>query len=342
MTWMVAVVAAVAVAGGATLAIRAATGEELEAGFVTSGSSGTKMEHELTVEIPIGTITLGIGEPLEEIAARRAGKGEGTISVEDGAVIVPVSWHFGPTLSYEESLLYPMEFSLTLRSGDARYGLGTPEINLLESAESGLLPEADLLAVVDGDGTDLELDVTYEEETQTADVRTGHVDRGRAEQLYLEPALQDYSTNEHCDPYRTRQARYVDAGYSGFSCMVRGLFQSPYLPELGWAAEGRVWSSIDVRISAPRVIRWLLTGDRYRVERGPISVKVDSQEPVRVSPLARNQAAQGGTYVFDTALGEPSLSLHVSAPLAARPSPDATGGPASIRFGVDQTFELIP
>lgn len=341
LSW--ALIPVVLIVGGAVAFAVVSTDDELAPGFVTSGTAGTRAAHQVEVELPIGTVSLSAGRPLDEIPARRVGKGDGgTVAAEDGSVIVPLSWHFSPSISYQDSLAYPMKFSLALASGSERYALGTADVDLHDAADTSVLPQADVIAVVAGDGTDLAVDVGYEGETQTAELQSGKVDAGRAAPLYSSPGSREYATDVDCDPYRTRPARYLDPGAGSLSCTVRRVVQTPYLPDLGWAADGSVWSSVDVSVIAPALIGWLPTGGEYRVRRGPIRVTMDGQPPAVVPPIVPGRAVRSGTWVFASRPGASKITVHVNAPMTARRLASTAEGPRTVRFGVDQDFTFRP
>lgn len=339
--WAVAVVAVLAIAAGVALVVVRLGGDSLDPGFVAEGTSGTAPEHEVEVQLPIGTIRLGSGAPLDEIAARRVGRdGDGSVRAAGDAAIVPVAWSFRPSLSYDDLLGYPVVFSLALSAGGERTELGEQDVDLHGAVDSGRLPEGSLIAVVAGDGGDLAVEVTYEDQTQTAAMATEDVAPGRAAALYPDGPV-SYGPGERCDARTTDGARSLDAGHDSIYCRIEPLTRTPYLPDLGWAEEGRVWSTVDVLVTAPRRLRWLPTGGRYRVEREPVTVSLDGDEAVR-TPRAPDPAATTwrGTWVFDSPAEPPDLSLHVTAPMTAVRSSTATDGPATVPFGIDQTFSL--
>ncbi|MBM0124682.1 hypothetical protein [Pimelobacter simplex] len=347
IVWTAVVAVLLAVAAGVTI-LTLRGGGELEAGFVAEGSSGKEMTHEVEVQLPIGTVRLSSGAPIEEIAAGRVGKDEdGSLRAVGGSKIVPVAWSFRPTLSYDDLLGYPTTFSLAVTAGGERTDLGEPDVDLHEAAGSGLFPEASFIVVVAGDGDDLGFEVSYEDETQRVDMASGQVEAGRAASLYPD-GPQTLGTDEDCDarrtPDSTTRIEYVDAGRGSIYCRVDPLTRTPYLPDLGWAEDGRTWSVVDVTVTAPRSVRWIPTGARYRVRRDPVVVSLGAAEAVRTPRSgADGEAARTGTWVFDSAADdtdETDETLHVAAPMTATRSAGTTAGPAAIRFGVDQTFHL--
>ncbi|MDQ6522522.1 hypothetical protein RB608_02875 [Nocardioides sp. LHD-245] len=337
--WAVAVVAVLAIAAGVALVVVRLGGDSLDPGFVADGTSGTAMAHEAEVQLPIGTVRLASGAPLDEIAARRVGRdGDGSVRAAGDAAIVPVSWSFRPSLSYDDLLGYPAVFSLALVAGGERTELGEQDVDLHETGESGVFPEGSLIAVVAGDGDDLGIEVTYEDQTQTAVMASGKVDPGRAAALYPDGPV-SYGPRERCDARRTPEARSIDAGAGSIYCRIDPLTRTPYLPELGWAEEGRVWSTVGVVVTAPEQVRWIPTGGSYRVERQPATVALEGDEAVR-TPKAPEGAATTwqGTWVFDSPAEPAALLLHVATPMTAVREPGATGGPSAVPFGVDATF----
>jgi hypothetical protein len=336
--WAVAVVAALAIGAGVAVAVVRLGGDSLAPGFVADGTSGSALTRETEIQLPIGVVRLASGAPLDEIAARRVGKeGDGSVRAADDAAIVPVAWSFRPSLAYDDLLGYPTTFSLGLTAGGERTDLGEHDVDLHETAESGVFPEGSLIAVVAGDGDDLEVEVTYEDQTQTVVMASGKVDPGRAAALYPDgPA--SYGASDPCDARRTPEARLIDAGAGSIYCRIGPLTRTPYLPELGWAEEGRVWSIVDVTVTAPRSVVWLPTGVDYQVRRDAVVVSLEGGEPVR-GPRTDDEPTDGsGTWVFDSAADDSPLSLHVTAPMTAVREPGAASGPPTVPFGVDATF----
>lgn len=334
-------------AGAAVLAVAAGTavvlrdGDALDPGFVREGTSGTAMVDDAEVRLPIGTVRLSSGAPLDEIAARRVGEdGDGRVHAADDAAIVPLSWSFRPSLSYRDLLTHPSEFSLSLTAGGERSDLGEQDVDPHLAKESGLLAEASYVAVVAGSGEDLEVEVTYAGETQTVEMRSGEVDPGRAAALYPDGPV-TYATKDDCDARGAGDTRYVDAGSGSIYCRVEPMTRTPYLPDLGWAEAGRVWSVVDITVRVPRTVSWIPTGVRYRVRRDPLVVSLGGSEPVR-APRAGgdDRTAWRGTWVFDSPADDAEPALQVSAPMTAVRAAGATGGPATIPFGVDQTFRF--
>ncbi|TNM40399.1 hypothetical protein FHP29_10090 [Nocardioides albidus] len=343
IAWTAVVAALVFVAAGVAL-VALRDGGELEAGFVAEGTSGKTMTHEVEVQLPIGTVRLASGEPLEEIADRRVGRhGDGTVRAAGGATIVPVAWSFRPTLSYNDVLGYPTTFSLAVTAGGERTDLGEPDVDLHEATDSGLFPEASLIAVVAGDGDDLGFEVTYEGEAQSVAMATGKVEAGRAAALYPD-GPQTYGTDGDCDARSAAtspdEIRYVSPDAGALYCRVDPIMRTPYLPDLGWASDGHVWHVVEVTVTAPRKVTWLPTGARYRVERDPVTVSLAGSEPVRGPRSNDDRETRKGTWIFDSPIDPAVSTLHLSAPMrAVRPSTTADG-PASVDLGVDQTFEL--
>lgn len=336
--------AGVAAAVAAVLAIAALSvvllrdGGDLDPGFVADGTSGTPMVHDAEIRLPIGTVRLSTGEPLDRIAARRVGEdGDGSLRASDDAAIVPLSWSFRPSLSYQELLAHPTEFSLSVAAGGERSDLGEQDVDPHSAKDSGLLSEGSYVAVVAGSGEDLALEVTYAGETQSVDMSSGEVAQGRAEALYPDGPT-TYASKDDCDARRTQESRYVDAGSGSIYCRVEPLTRTPYLPDLGWAEAGRVWSVVGVTVTAPRTVSWIPTGVRYQVRREPITVSLSNSTTVRAPRPGGEARVWRGTWIFDSPLDAAEPALRVTAAMTAVRAAGGTGGPATIPFGVDQTF----
>lgn len=335
-----AATAALVVAAGTTWVVLRDS-DALGPGFVADATSGTAMVHDAEVRLPIGTVRLSSGAPLDEIAARRVGEdGDGSLRAADDAAIVPLSWSFSPSLSYQDLLAHPNGFSLSLAAGGERTELGALDVDPHAAKDSGLLPEGSFIAVVAGSGEDLELQVTYEGVTQSVEMSSGDVERGRAEELYPDGPV-TYGSKDDCDARRTDESRYVDAGSGSIYCRVDPLTRTPYLPDLGWAEPGRVWSVVDIIVRAPRTVRWIPTGGHYRVRREPMVVSLSGSEPVRAPrAVSDDRGVRRGTWIFDSPADDADLALQVTAAMTAMRARGASSGPATIPFGIDQTFDL--
>ncbi|MBM9459657.1 hypothetical protein JK386_07060 [Nocardioides sp. zg-536] len=345
--WAAVVVATLVVA----LAVLAAVGrgplrsqETLPVGFVAAGSAGTGLDEVGAVRLPIGVVRLFAGPAVEEIAARRVGKaGEGRVRAQDGARIVPLTWRFAPGLAYDDLIAHPLRYSLAVVSDDERTELGEQDVDPRASAASGVPAEGAAVVVVDGDGRDLDLVVTYEDVAQTVDAASGDLDAGRAAALYPDGPT-TLGVAEDCDARRTRQARNLDAGAGSIYCRVGPLTRTSYLPGRGWAPDGRVWSAVTLTVTAPAALTWLPTGDPYAVRHGAVDVTLSGAEPV--SGPARGPGARdgrtrwSGTWVFSTPADLVPARLHVAAPMTAVRAAGSDAGPPTVVFGIDQTFTL--
>ncbi|MBM7519031.1 hypothetical protein [Nocardioides nitrophenolicus] len=348
--WTAALVVLLAVAAGVAF-VGLRDGGDLEPGFVAQGSSGRPPTHEADVQLPIGTLRLSSGEPLAEIAARRVGRsGAESLEAAGDASIVPVAWTFRPTLSYDDLLGYPATFTLAVTAGGERVALGEPDVDLHQAADSGDLPGQDLIAVVAGDGDDLRVEVTYEGEKQVVTMRSGKVATGRAAALYPD-GPRTYGTDPDCDARgagEPAEIANVDAGAGSISCRIDPLTRTPYLPDLGWAREGHVWTTLTVRVTAPPTISWIPTGTSYQVRREPVTAALSGAEVARAPRGDQDDRSTWvRTWVFDSPADAPAdpatdaaTGLTVSAPMSAVRPQDATDGPATVPFGVDQTFTL--
>ena len=228
----------------------------------------------------------------------------------------------------------------SLAAGGERTEPGALDVDPHAAKDSGLLPEGSFIAVVAGSGEDLELEVTYEGVTQSVEMSSGDVEHGRAEELYPDGPV-TYGSKDDCDARRTDESRDVDAGSGSIYCRVDPLTRTPYLPDLGWAEPGRVWSVVDIIVRAPRTVRWIPTGGHYRVRGEPMVVSLSGSEPVRAPrALSDDRGVGRGMWIFDSPADDADLALQITAAMTAMRARGASSGPATIPFGIDQTFDL--
>lgn len=340
--WQAGVAAAALFAAGAVVVLVTAD-EPLPVGFVTKGSFGGAIAHEVDVQLPMGVVHLTSGEPRDELPAQQVGRsGEGSIPTSDGASILPISWTYRPSLAYDDVITYPSTFSLVATSEGERTDPQVLDIDLHRTLETSSFPGQDLLVVVAGDGDDLGFEVTYEGETQTVAMASEQVSPGRAAALYPDGET-TYDADDRCDARGDgNRVASLSAGNESIHCMLGPLVRTPYLPDRGWAEPGRVWSVVALTFDTPRRVTWIHTGTRYRVDLGPVTVSLPGSTPVRQPRTEGLRAFHNATWVFDSPddlAGEP-LRLHLTAPMTATRLPRDTGGPTTVRFGVDHTFAL--
>lgn len=250
--------------------------------------------HEVTV--PGATITLQVGEPVDEVARDQVDLGDDVdrsatapLRPATGLRLVPVSWTVRPTRG-SPGQEDPDPVELTLVADDDETDL--------DPVDSTRASGARVLAVDQAVGhSDLGLEVTYDGATQVLHPATGEVDAGGAEGVD-EPAR---SIPTGCEDFAD-QCRFTARGATWrppsneAKLTVGDLRINAHDDDLGWAGPGRRWVSTSIQLSGTADVEDA-AGNHRSVERlGRLVATLDGEEPESTSglgPLEPFQDAQG-------------------------------------------------
>ncbi len=248
---------------------------------------------------PAGRLSVAFAEPVE-----RLGKGQTVDRTErtapGGASFVPIVWSFEDDSIYRQLAgLFgerkPVEVELV--AGKNSYPLVPPEATTGKQAQ---------YVAVDGDGSDLSLEVTYNKVTQTLDAESGKLDKGVAAGLYDLPnpklRLRDCPI----------KSWFTEPGvFPQYTCQYSIAVATPYVMDT-WAKPGRTWLAVGVATNLSLYAIGELDGDvaSYRVVANKDLSTVNGQ---RALGSIREQVTEGsaaGTLVFDVK-GPLPKKLHI-------------------------------
>jgi hypothetical protein len=234
-----AAVAVVALAAATLVACGGGDDEALAVGAVEASDSGSGDASTVEVTVPTGTFELSVADPTDQVGDLAAPDGGRLLQIgstfRDGDVRRDV-WN----LAARGGATKPV--SLTVRVGDEEYPAGT----LRKGADPGaagddVLPP-DFVVAVDGDVDGLDdvvLEVGYDGLTQEVHAADGSREPGPADALYDEGTDPAGGATADCG-----DGKAVPDLQLQVDCRVGPMTQIPYVPGLGWAADGKTWTVV--------------------------------------------------------------------------------------------------
>lgn len=227
---LVAAPALAACGGAAEIEVGDRVAAQEDAPFVTSG-------RESSLALPIGRLSITLGEPTTSLAAEDTRELE-ALQAPEGAVFLPISWHLGTSAfgDYVDTDDVPV---VDVISDGARYRVRAP-------ADVDAGTEAFYL-LVSGSGEDPGLEVDFDGVVQTLDLETGERDPGEAKALYRLKTPKDKPRS--CTPGATFGLTVVRS--TEFACTVTRATRVPYAGD-SWAAPGHDWLVLSVATSMAR------------------------------------------------------------------------------------------
>lgn len=263
----------------------AAPGEVVQAREATE-SAGDRV----SVLVPVGRVEVVVGAPLDELGEDDTADLQERRAPEGGTWL-PIAWELDDAglPSYADLMATaPEPVVVRVRSGGATY-------ELTDDLGSSSTP---VHLAVDGDGSEVSLEVEYDGVTQVIAVSSGDRDAGAAAALY---SLPDQLPPAPACP---RRGWIRDASVRGsVDCRLAPPIALPYLPEQGWAETGRTWLVLQTEVTLTDVTR------RSRGNRGAVTVRsaadatsVAGAGPV--GPLGGEGEGSGTTFtaVYDAPL----------------------------------------
>ncbi|MEZ0579839.1 hypothetical protein [Nocardioides sp. MH1] len=230
-----------------------------------------KKGHESEVVLPTGKLLIHAGTPVDSASADETRTRE-KVDAPSGAVLVPISWQYDPWRSNKVDAIFDTDGTpiVDLVSGDDDYRL-TPPQSEDDGAES-------FYVVVEGDGKDPALEITFDGVKQTVDLRTGDRDEGDAAGLY--DIVDEKLDKKPCD-----QGKWFDTKTAAaeFTCSLTGPVLTPYAAGK-WAPSGSLWLAVTVATNM-RVYQetdLLGAGARYLAADVKIKPTIDGEAPHRI------------------------------------------------------------
>lgn len=242
--------------------------------------------HELEVRVPSAEIAFTVGDPESSVD---------DVDAPDGHVIVPIAW------------------SVTRQPAGPFSGLtGETQVEVVAGEDTVPLTTIDdrsgadesAYVVLPGEGTDVDLRVTYDGVTQTV-TTDGEPDHGAAAPYYE-------STGEGVDlPCGPSVWGRADIE---LACSARG-WVLPYVPDEGWAPEGSAFVVVEPRLVLQRVVDGRQrSAVAFRADRSTI----DGVQPqIRLDPGTEGEGSADGLVLAEVDAGgthvwEPVLEFEVT------------------------------
>lgn len=230
---------------------------------------------ESEVVLPTGKLLIHSGDPVTTASGDDTRTRE-KVDAPSGAAMVPITWQYDPWTSAKLDSIFDTDDTpiVDLVSDGNHYRL-TPPQDQSEGAES-------FYVVVDGDGSDPSLEITFDGVAQTVDLRTGDRDEGDAAGLYdIADAKLDKA---RCDKGRWFD---TDEAQAEFTCEIHGPVLTPYAAGK-WAPSGTTWLTMTVTTSirAYGVSGGLGAGARYLAGSVKAKPTIDGEKPERVLSTA--------------------------------------------------------
>ncbi len=226
----------------------------------------TLQGNEFEVVLPSGLFTFTATDTRDEVTEDEAADGE-PHEAPDGQLYLGLQWEWEGTLPAFTML------NLDQRRQAATVSVvaGEQEVSVFE-LDTHATSTGDPVWVLLPDDADARLQVTYDGHTQTVDLASGEVDAGVAEGLY---EIGDIGYTADCPDQGPGFPSGRDGWLYQIQCNVEEVYAVPYVPGLGWAAEGQAWLLAFVQLEA-----WnfgFAVGDEltpYRVDRQEGSISV--------------------------------------------------------------------
>ena len=262
----------------------------VKVGQVLDGSTA-RISGDITVKVPSGPILFDVDTSMRSVSSTDVNGAVGGVRAADDAEIVKLTWErdflaFGNDV---DALMTGAKRSDD--SGAKPVGLtlvaGEEKIEIPEVGNASTVAHSAYVVVPEGTGTDLDLEVTYDGLTQTADLGTGAVDKGAAAELYDAPldapdTLTVGATSSEC-PWARRVFNGLDPD---IACGAQYVWSLPYVDGLGWAEPGTSWVLVEA-YSIHFKATYIANNDflaRYRTQLTKWHVTLDGQEPVDQLP----------------------------------------------------------
>ncbi len=248
---------------------------------------------------PAGRLSVGFAEPVERLEEKETTDLTAR-TAPDGATFVPIVWSFQDDAIYGElTRLFgerkPLEVELV--AGKEKYSLIPPDSATGKAAQ---------YVVVEGDGSELSLEVTYNKVTQTLDAETGKLDKGVAAGLYDLPETKVRLKDCPIKSWFTEPGVFPQ-----YTCQYTNAVATPYVVDT-WAKPGRTWLAVSVATNLLLYATGELDGDiaSYRVVGSKELSTVNGKEALGTLREKVDAGFAAGTLVFDVK-GPLPKKLHI-------------------------------
>jgi hypothetical protein len=255
-----------------------------DVGQVVPAADGTVEGARSTVAIPWARLDVVVAEPSRGLPSTRVA-GTDLRAPRGGSFV-------GISVDLAEDRLIPMPRTATAGPRPAGFtlladGRRYPVTGLMDGGAPALFGEIAVHLAVEGSPEHLELEVTFDGESQTVDPR-GDADRpGRFAELAGVP--RDFPAKSCGQAMWPRRFGVANAAPT---CTIRWAARVPYVAGLGWAAPGRAWLAVTAETTPPQRVRWSPETGAPATEYGvdvigpaPATFQLGGQRPAAVIQL---------------------------------------------------------
>jgi len=248
---------------------------------------GLEVGKSVKVVTPAGRLTVAFADPVTSLEKDQTTDLTARNAPEGGA-FVPVVWSFDDKVFGQVTRVFgdrqPLEVKLTVDG--KKYSLSPPSAGPEKTAE---------YVAVESSGDDVELDVTYDEFTQTLDAETGKLDKGVAAGLYDLTDAKVKIKNCPIKKWLTNPLQFVQ-----YECKYTAAVATPYVVN-EWAKPGHTWLAINLATN----LALFATGSfgeaiaNYDVVDVTDLTTIDGDKPLGTLQENENEGASNGILIFD-------------------------------------------
>ena len=245
-------------------------GEAIPARYEDQFEDGKKA----SVRLPLGNLLIRVGEPVTSVS-REETRELRALDAPEGGSFVPITWQYD---SWSAGRFDPYVATDEV-----------PEVDLVSHGQEYRLPSPDreqrhgesFYAVVEGDASDLSMQVTFDGVTQSVDLRSGDRDAGQAAALYEVDDSELEQIPCDAEPWFDDQPDVT----AQVACTVIGPAVLPYAGG-EWAEPGREWVAVTVethlRSYAIAIGVGALSGAQYGAAGVVSDIRLDGRRPTHV------------------------------------------------------------
>jgi hypothetical protein len=311
--------------------------EVAEAGEIVYAKAGVDTEGsaKASLLLPSGSLDVRAGKPVDSLASGDT-RERSARDAPGGGVFVPLTWTFRTAEMAKMVPVFgrPLPIEMTLVSGDHRYTLSPPV-----AERDGEEAEAFYVAI-EGDGKQLDLEVTYADVTQKLDLVSGARTKGLAEGLYAMDTTGYSITPKPCPSdgwFHAGAATQVT-----FSCTSNDPLVVPFVDGV-WAPKDHsfVLIGLNTSLTAYTIYGSPGSGATYTVTSNKDKTTLAGKRPTRILEKVEQAGIAGGFLVFDLAGKLPKdLAFHRTYGLQRSAMQGDVDAPDSVTLDVQGNLPL--
>lgn len=266
----------------------------------TRPMAATVYGQEHTVRLPQWDVIVNVATPARTLAHElfddATGESQNDVRAPDGGSLVPVTWHLAPSKAAGFENSEPIDLRLvsdtdSIELASLRPGRMAPEEFLVEHQ---------VVAALDGDLhlDDLRIEVDYDGITQVLHVEAGDIDADRAQPLYETDRFLLTGcgkVEDGCHWTATSATNGIEPLLGAF--IVEPVTLTAWDEELGWAKQGSLWATMQLRAYAPHA--GTTSGDVVPSRKlSAPKITLEGERPARRAGLTGGDSSSTGTVVF--------------------------------------------